>query len=92
MEVVQDTDLAGPLVFCLVFGGLLLFVSDFLGARESGCKVGRQNAQNLFTRSWKMDLEEAGALNLQNWKNSLVRNPALSLKRFGGDALFVTPL
>lgn len=29
-EVLEDTDLAGPLVFCLIFGGTLLLVShDF---------------------------------------------------------------
>lgn len=29
-EVLEDTDLAGPLVFCLVFGGTLLLVSSQL--------------------------------------------------------------
>jgi len=28
--IMQDTDLAGPLVFCLAFGGCLLLVSAFL--------------------------------------------------------------
>lgn len=27
-EVLEDTDLAGPLVFCLIFGGTLLLVSQ----------------------------------------------------------------
>jgi len=29
-SIMQDTDLAGPLVFCLAFGGCLLLVSAFL--------------------------------------------------------------
>lgn len=28
-SIMQDTDLAGPLVFCLAFGGCLLLVSAF---------------------------------------------------------------
>ncbi|KAK7503913.1 hypothetical protein BaRGS_00005036 [Batillaria attramentaria] len=29
-SIMQDTDLAGPLVFCLAFGGSLLLVSTFI--------------------------------------------------------------
>lgn len=33
-NIMDDTDLAGPLVFCVAFGGFLLLVSDLIKYRE----------------------------------------------------------
>ena len=46
--IMQDTDLAGPLVFCLAFGGCLLLVSVFL----NHCLVTGNNQLPLFVFSY----------------------------------------
>jgi hypothetical protein len=35
-SILQDSDLAGPLVFCLAFGAFLLLVSSDAGAAVNG--------------------------------------------------------
>ena len=38
-EVMQDTDMAGPLVFCFAFGGCLLLVSHDVLCFEKKVKI-----------------------------------------------------
>ena len=54
----DDTDLAGPLVFCLAFGGFLLLVSIWFGSRgfllpqrderEKSGKIGCRQCESLY--------------------------------------------
>ena len=38
-NIMDDTDLAGPLVFCVAFGGFLLLVRDLDKYRKSCIKI-----------------------------------------------------
>ncbi len=66
-EVLEDTDLAGPLVFCLIFGGTLLLVSFSNFAANSFFAVFR--LEIIFVSSVIKSKDDRINLNLESCTN-----------------------
>lgn len=50
-QILQDTDMAGPLVFCLALGGFLLLV-----IYEKYLLLNHSNSLNLIFLEWQSDI------------------------------------